>query len=733
MAKILLFVCAIVTGDCVAQALWGELAAGQYPVGFKLVREHDNTRDSRPMVVSLWYPAVNSASSKPVLFKDYLAAGANLASPPSDSEKVTAYEDFHKTLERPFISGQKIPDDRYNAVLNLAPAATWNLPEAKGKFPSVIMSSEPESLSITAEYLASHGFVVAAINAPYGSTQPPDSLLWVQPTQDIQWLLDYVTKLGNVDAANISALGFGGGIQSAFYLTMKTDRLKSLVNLEGGVFGPRSLTNKSIEYHPEKMKTPMLHIIGRSQQNEDDQGQQRALINTKLYKAFLQRDELRHHDFSIYGRVLNAGLKMRGDAARMADDAYVSVHKMILEFLQLASAGKATTFAEDRRYMPLISLQNEESGLVLHQPAMDKVVVEEGKKFRTVNDTTLLFDIYYPPGFDKKQELPVVVFVNGIGSLELYRWKIYQDWAKLIAANGMIAINYQDRRNRAMEDSEYLLDYLASNSHELSIDKERIGLWSCSANVGTGLPLAMKESRRSVKALVVYYGSAQSPPNTRPSYRQDLEIQIVRSGLDFYNLNVGIENFVKTALLEDLHFEYINYPEGQHAFDAFDDTPRSREIILQTVDFLKRVLSKDHPVPAKNVLTNSRLWSMIITENKVDEALKEWNDAMVMYRKMPGHSPWYNHIIDERNLNQAGYQLLQAGRTNEALKVFMANQEQFPASANAYDAIADAYEKAGDKVKAVSYSRKAIEKITPDTRGGAEIRKSAEDKIKRLQ
>jgi acetyl esterase/lipase len=378
--------------------------------------------------------------------------------------------------------------------------------------------------------------------------------------------------------------------------------------------------------------------------------------------------------------------------------------------------------------------RSQDPGLILHQPAMDKVTVEEGKKFMTSNDTTLVFDAYYPPGFDKKQQLPVVVFVNGVGSIDLYRWKIYRDWARLVAANGLIAVNYQTRGNHAMDDSERVLDYLGTHARELSIDKERIGLWSCSGNVGTGLPLAMKESRDNVKALVVYYGSAQLQSTP---LRQDLELQIVRAGLDFYNLNVGIESFVKRALTEDLHFEYINYPEGQHAFDAFDDTPRSREIILQTVDFLKRVLSKDHPAPAKTVITNSRLWNMIVAEKKVDEALKERKTAVDMYSKMPNHSPWFNHLIDERNLNQMGYQLLEAGRTSDALKVFMANQEDFPQSANVYDAIADAYEKAGDKQNAVLNAKKALEKLAiqtdlrPELRDG--IKRSAEEKLQRLQ
>ncbi len=678
MIRILLLMSLLASGNCLAQQLWGSLAQassadkqGKYTVGFKVIRERDNARGNRPMLVSLWYPGKPSATAKSVLFRDYFvdAGGA---------------EDFQRTMERPFIANAKISDENFNRVLDLATAAKWNLAEANGKFPAVLMSSETESLSVTAEYLASNGFVVAAVNAPYDQQQPADSLLWVQPTEDFRWLVNYTKTLRNIDQAKLTCLGFGGGIQSPFYLTMKSDNIKALVNLDGGVFGPRSLTNKSIEYKPANMKTPMLHIVSSYQRHEDDVRQQEALVNTRLFRAFIQHEGLYHHDFSIYGRVLNKGLKMRGPLGDIADQTYAAAHRLILEFLQLAVAGKANSFVIDQRYMPFISLEAHElePGLVYYEPSMDNAIIDRGKKFRVVNDTILGFDIYYPPAFDGKHDLPVVVFVNGAGIMELYRWRIYKDWAKLIAAHGMIAVTYQARRDHEMEDSDFFLDYLSAHASELAIDKEKIGLWSCSANVGVGLPLAMQQKRTDVKALVVYYGSSQAVS----TYRQGLEMQVVRSGLDFYNLNIGMENFVKQALVQDLHFEFINYPEGQHAFDAFDNTPRSREIILQTVAFLDRVLSKDHPVPAASVLTNGRIWNMIIDQRRVDETLKEWKEAVAMYRAMK-HSQWYNHVIDERNLNQVGYKLLEAGRTDDAIKVFKANLEQFPNSADAKKAL----------------------------------------------
>ncbi|MEJ0029476.1 MAG: hypothetical protein WDO15_03530 [Bacteroidota bacterium] len=74
-------------------------------------------------------------------------------------------------------------------------------------------------------------------------------------------MLNYVSKFKNVDQDKLMALGFGGGIQSAFYLTMKSDKIKALVNLEGGVFSHDQKQKKSPDYNPSMMRTPMLHIV----------------------------------------------------------------------------------------------------------------------------------------------------------------------------------------------------------------------------------------------------------------------------------------------------------------------------------------------------------------------------------------------------------------------------------------------------------------------------------------
>ncbi len=55
----------------------------------------------------------------------------------------------------------------------------------------------------------------------------------------------------------------------------------------------------------------------------------------------------------------------------------------------------------------------------------------------------------------------------------------------------------------------------------------------------------------------------------------------------------------------------------------------------------------------------------------------------------------YTIPVPEAIVNQIGYQLLNAGKMEEAIAVFKNNVEHYPASANVYDSLAEAYEKGG--------------------------------------
>jgi Flp pilus assembly protein TadD len=64
-------------------------------------------------------------------------------------------------------------------------------------------------------------------------------------------------------------------------------------------------------------------------------------------------------------------------------------------------------------------------------------------------------------------------------------------------------------------------------------------------------------------------------------------------------------------------------------------------------------------------------------------------------------------IATEADINAYGYQLLGAGKTDEAIEMFRKNVKDHPASWNVYDSLGEAYEKKGDKKLAAENYRKA--------------------------
>jgi tetratricopeptide (TPR) repeat protein len=63
----------------------------------------------------------------------------------------------------------------------------------------------------------------------------------------------------------------------------------------------------------------------------------------------------------------------------------------------------------------------------------------------------------------------------------------------------------------------------------------------------------------------------------------------------------------------------------------------------------------------------------------------------------------------ESLMNQLGYQLLGAGKKDEAIAVFKSNVERYPNSANVYDSLAEAYEKSGKMDLAKTNYERAVQ------------------------
>jgi tetratricopeptide (TPR) repeat protein len=203
-------------------------------------------------------------------------------------------------------------------------------------------------------------------------------------------------------------------------------------------------------------------------------------------------------------------------------------------------------------------------------------------------EQSLCFDLYTPPEFHGDRRLPVVVFINGVGFRDLKDWGQYTSWARAVACEGLAAVTYQALPDRAADELDSLMLYLKEHQVELSIDASNMGWWACSDNVLQALPQAMSKARPYLHCAVFYYGM----PEQWPAIRPDLSLCIVKAGVDNAELNSRIDRFALQAAALNVDMTYIVHASARHAFDVSEDGVRTRDIIQDTLKFMRIQLSE---------------------------------------------------------------------------------------------------------------------------------------------
>jgi tetratricopeptide (TPR) repeat protein len=77
--------------------------------------------------------------------------------------------------------------------------------------------------------------------------------------------------------------------------------------------------------------------------------------------------------------------------------------------------------------------------------------------------------------------------------------------------------------------------------------------------------------------------------------------------------------------------------------------------------------------------------------------------------------------IDENDLNNWGYSMIEQNKIQQAIVVFKLSTELFPTSANTFDSLAEAYASLGLSKQAIKYYESAL-KLTPINGGTQYLR-----------
>ena len=89
----------------------------------------------------------------------------------------------------------------------------------------------------------------------------------------------------------------------------------------------------------------------------------------------------------------------------------------------------------------------------------------------------------------------------------------------------------------------------------------------------------------------------------------------------------------------------------------------------------------------------------------------------------------YTILPPELLMNQMGYQLMGAGKMDEAIAVFKSNVERYPNSANVYDSLAEAYEKSGKLDLARPNYERAVQLGTQNNDPNLQVYKTNFDRV----
>ncbi len=260
--------------------------------------------------------------------------------------------------------------------------------------------------------------------------------------------------------------------------------------------------------------------------------------------------------------------------------------------------------------------------VVYQVEGMDRVRVRKDLVYKKDGSVELKMDIATPEKQRPGETLPVVFFIHGGVPADVpvkpKDWGIYRSWGRLIAASGMAAVTFNHRVGfpdpnlaQGAADLTDAIAFVRGRAAEFGIDPERIALAAYSAG-GPLLAAPIREPKPYVRCLVAFYSFLDLRPSAlHRKFLSEEQVRqfspavaltestgklppifVARAGKDqIPDLLPGLDRFVAEALARNAPLVLYNQPDGEHGFDNQEGDPRSREIVREAVEFLKRNLA----------------------------------------------------------------------------------------------------------------------------------------------
>jgi Protein of unknown function (DUF2911)/Tetratricopeptide repeat len=135
--------------------------------------------------------------------------------------------------------------------------------------------------------------------------------------------------------------------------------------------------------------------------------------------------------------------------------------------------------------------------------------------------------------------------------------------------------------------------------------------------------------------------------------------------------------------------------KGAIGFNAIGFTGAANYALQNNVNLEQGLTWIDKAIAQNNLYAPRKTRADILRQlNRIEEADKQMMEAIA--------------IANENDLNNLGYQYLNAGRQDKAIEVLTLNTQRFPKSANVWDSLGEAYVAKGDKPNAIKNFKKSL-------------------------
>jgi dienelactone hydrolase len=255
--------------------IWPAAEPGPYEVGYRVLHEYDSTRTfkpkfdyfgrptegtiARPIQISVWYPAAALPGLNRMKLEDYYFATATETdfAPPS-AERLTILKNRLKNIWplefRIPPEGRAAIREKIEAAFQEEVFAAKDAAPEKGPFPLIVhmpgYNASPAHHAYLFEYLASHGYVVAAVPnmGRYRREIDDEAASLDVQARDLEFAVARMGEFPFVDPSRVGTTGMSWGGFSNVLFGGRDARVDAVLTLDGAITMPEEL--KLIEAVP---------------------------------------------------------------------------------------------------------------------------------------------------------------------------------------------------------------------------------------------------------------------------------------------------------------------------------------------------------------------------------------------------------------------------------------------------------------------------------------------------